>query len=231
MRRTRLDVDAVVFDYGGVLTTPVRDAIASWVERERIDSDSFSSVLKRWLSRDALPGTPIHRLEMGQLSIAEFDALLAAELTTVDGTTVDQVGLLAGLFAGMRVDPAMVGLAEELRGLGVKVGMLSNSWGNTYPRQLLDWLFDLVVISGEVGLRKPDAAIYELVLAELSLPAERVLFIDDAEANVEGARAVGMRAFRHHVAATTRDALTALVPGLAGSSPNESTRTAHGPQP
>lgn len=226
MRRTRLDVDAVVFDYGGVLTTPVRDAIASWIERERIDPDSFSSVLRRWLSRHAQPGTPIHRLEMGQLSIAEFDALLAAELTTVDGMMPDRVGLLAGLFADMRVDPAMVGLVEELRGLGLKVGMLSNSWGNTYPRQLFDWLFDPVVISGEVGLRKPDAAIYELVLAQLSLPAERVVFIDDAEANVEGALAVGMRAFRHHVAATTRDALTALVPGLAGASPNESARTA-----
>lgn len=210
-------IDAVVFDYGGVLTTPLRDSIAAWQAADGIDPASFTRVLKAWLSRSAPPGTPIHRLEMGTLSVAEFDALLAQELTTVDGRPINPVGLLSRLFAGMRPEPAMFALAEELRGLGVAVGLLSNSWGNHYPRDRIDPLFDPVVISDEVGLRKPWAPIYELALSRLGLPPHRVLFIDDAEANVEGARAVGMPALRHTDPATTRAELARLVPGLRPS--------------
>jgi len=207
-------VDAVLFDYGGVLTLPVRESIAAWQEADGIDPRSFSRILKAWLSRDAGDGTPIHRLETGELSIAEFDVLLAAELTTLDGGTVVPVGVLQRMFAGMRVDPAMFTLVEDLRAAGIRVGLLSNSWGNTYPRKRIDALLDPVVISGEVGLRKPQAAIYELALQRLRLPADRVLFIDDAEPNVLGARRVGMQAFVHQDAITTRATLTPLIPDL-----------------
>ncbi|MFE5586546.1 HAD family hydrolase [Kitasatospora sp. NPDC056531] len=207
-------VDAVVFDYGGVLTGPVRESIAAWLKADGIEPASFSRTLKAWLSRDAEQGTPVHRLETGELTVEQFDALLAAELTTVDGRAVDPVGVLVRLFAGMRPDPAMFELVGELRGLGIRVALLSNSWGNTYPRELIDGLLEPVVISGEVGLRKPLAPIYRLTLDLLGLPAGRVLFVDDAEPNVLGARAVGMPALLHTDAATTRAALAELVPGL-----------------
>ncbi|MDH6145782.1 MULTISPECIES: HAD family hydrolase [Kitasatospora] len=208
-------VDAVVFDYGGVLTGPVSHSIAAWLEADGIEPASFSRALKAWLSRDAESGTPIHRLETGELAVEEFNALLAAELTTVDGRPVDPIGVLDRLFAGMRPDPAMFALAGELREHGVRVALLSNSWGNTYPRERIDALFDPVVISGEVGLRKPLAPIYRHALARLGLPADRVLFIDDAEPNVLGARAVGMRALLHTDPDTTRAALADLIPGLS----------------
>jgi epoxide hydrolase-like predicted phosphatase len=208
-------VDAVVFDFGGVLTNPVRDSIAAWLEADGIESASFSRTLKAWLSRDAAEGTPIHRLETGELSVEEFEVLLAAELTTVDGGPVRPVGVLARLFAGMRPDPEMFALAGDLRDVGVRVALLSNSWGNTYPRERIDALFDPVVISGEVGLRKPLAPIYELTLEQLGLQAERVVFVDDAEPNVLGARAVGMQALLHADAGATRAALAALVPEVA----------------
>jgi len=207
-------IDAVVFDYGGVLTTPVRGSITAWQAADGIDPASFTRCLKIWLSRDAPAGTPIHQLEMGTLPVAEFEARLAQELSTVDGRPIDPVGLLSRLFAGMRPDPAMFALAEELRSLGLKVALLSNSWGNSYPRDLIDPLFDPVVISGEVGLRKPWAPIYELTLDRLGLPPQRVLFVDDASPNVEGARAVGMPALLHTDPATTRNELARLVPGL-----------------
>ncbi|MFF2166634.1 HAD family hydrolase [Streptomyces sp. NPDC058175] len=207
-------VEAVVFDYGGVLTGPVRDSIAAWIEADGIERDSFSRTLKAWLSRNAEDGTPIHRLETGELTVAEFDVLLAAELDTDDGSAVDPIGVLARLFAGMRPDPAMFELASELRGLGVRVALLSNSWCNTYPRERIDALFDPVVISGEVGLRKPLAPIYRLTLDRLGVPADRVLFVDDAEPNVLGARAVGMQALRHTDGDTTWAALADLIPGL-----------------
>ena len=211
---TQRRVDAVIFDYGGVLTGPVRDSIAAWIESDGIDPASFSRTLKAWLSRDAPDGTPIHQLETGQLSVTEFDALLAAELTTVHGDPVHPVGVLGRLFAGLRPDPEMFALARSLRDLGARVGMLSNSWGNTYPRERIDALLDPVVISGEVRLRKPLAPIYHLTLKRLGLRAERVLFVDDAEPNVAGARAVGMRALLHTDAATTRTAIAELIPGL-----------------
>ncbi|MGW0816590.1 HAD family hydrolase [Streptomyces viridiviolaceus] len=199
-------VDAVVFDYAGVLTNPVRDSIAAWIEADGIEPESFSRTLKTWLSRRAQDGTPLHRLETGELTVADFDTLIAAELETVDGRAVDPVGLLARLFAGLRPDQAMFELAGELRGLGIRVALLSNSWGDIYPREL---------ISGEVGLRKPLAPIYRLTLDRLGMPAHRVLFVDDAEPNVLGARAVGMQALLHTDAETTRATLVGLIPGLS----------------
>ena len=208
------EIDAVLFDYGGVLTGPVKHSIASWLAADAIEPESFSGTLRAWLSRDAEDGTPVHRLETGELTIQEFEALLAAELRSVDGRAVAPDGILGRLFAGMQPDPAMFALAEELRATGLKVGLLSNSWGNTYPRARIDALLDPVVISGEVGLRKPHAAIYELALGRLGVPADRVLFIDDAEPNVLGARTVGLQALLHIDHPSTRSALTELVPDL-----------------
>ncbi|MEP9384174.1 HAD family phosphatase [Nocardioides sp. KR10-350] len=210
-------VGAVVFDYGGVLTTPVADSIAAWLEADGIEPESFSAVLKEWLGRNAEDGTPIHRLELGELPMPEFDALLAARLRTHDGSPVDPVGVLGRLFRGMRPDPAMWALAEELRAAGVRVALLSNSWGNTYPRDRIDALFDPIVISGEVGLRKPDPAIYDLVLDRLGLAAEECVFVDDAEPNVIGAREAGMHGLLHTEPSATRVALAELLPALGGA--------------
>lgn len=208
------EIDAVLFDYGGVLTGPVKHAIADWLVADAIAPESFSRTLRAWLSRDAANGTPIHRLETGELPVEEFETLLAAELRTTDGRPVTPSGILGRLFAAMRPDPAMFALAGELRRHGVRVGLLSNSWGNTYLRRRIDALFDPVVISGEVGLRKPHAALYELALSQLGVPADRVLFIDDAEPNVLGARSVGLHALLHVDARSTRSALAAPVPDL-----------------
>jgi putative hydrolase of the HAD superfamily len=207
-------VAAVIFDYGGVLTTPVRDSIAAWLKAEGIRPESFRSTLKEWLGRQAAPGTPIHRLETGELAAHEFGALLAARLTTYAGTPVEPVGVLDRLFAQMRPDPAMFQLVADLKAAGLEVALLSNSWGNAYPRAELDALLDPVVISEEVGLRKPDPAIFELVLRRLRLPASAAVFVDDAEPNLDGARAVGLRTVLHQDAARTRAALAALVPAL-----------------
>lgn len=208
-------VDAVLFDYGGVLTGPVGDSIQAWHAADGIDPASFTRTLKQWLSRTVNWETPIHRLETGELSIAEFEQVFAAELTTVDGAAPEAAGILGRMFAGMRPDPVMFELAEELRACGIKVGLLSNSWGNTYPRPEIDALFDPVVISGEVGLRKPDAAIYRHAVDLLGVPAGQVLFVDDAEPNIIAAQAAGLRALLHTSPRCTRAALAALVPALS----------------
>jgi putative hydrolase of the HAD superfamily len=208
-------VEAVVFDYGGVLTTPMRGWIRTWLESEGIDPGSFSRTLKAWLSRDAVEGTPIHRLETGELTPDGFEELLAAELIRLDGKPVDPGGLLGRLFGGSATEEATYSLVEELRGAGVKVALLSNSWGNTYPRERIDALFNVVVISGEVGLRKPQPAVFALTAERLGVSAEACVLVDDAEPNLEGARAVGWRGILHTDPADTRAQLARLVPGLA----------------
>ncbi len=198
---------AVLFDYGGVLTTSIRDSIAAWTEREGIDARSFSCVLKAWLGRDAPSDSPIHRLERGQLDGAEFNLLLTRELRTADGGPAPAGDHLRGIFAQSRVDEQMVAVVRELRTDGIRTGLLSNSWGFSYDRVLLDELFDPVVISGDVGLRKPDRAIFELALDRLGASADRVVFVDDAQPNLAGAATAGLRTVLHTDAATTRAAL------------------------
>jgi len=211
-------IDAVVFDYGGVLTSAVRDTTTQWLATDDIDQDSFATVMREWMARDAVDGSPVHQLETGAISGAEFEVEFAARLRTTSGDPVVAEGLLARMFAGMRPDPAMFGLLGELRGLGHRVGVLSNSWANTYPDNLAV-LVDGVVISGEVGLRKPDPKIYALALDQLDVSAARTVFVDDAPINVDAALALGMRAIRHRDAESTRAELAALIPSLRKVAP------------
>jgi putative hydrolase of the HAD superfamily len=207
-------IDAVVFDYGGVLTTPLRVSTPQWLAADGIRPDSFAETMQDWLGRDAPPDSPVHRLETGELPGADFERLFAARLVTEDGTPVVASGLLRRLFAGMAVDEAMMALVRDLRAAGLLVGLLSNSWANTYPDELLA-LFDAVVISGDVGLRKPDPVIYRLVLDKLAVRADRSVFVDDAPVNVAAAEELGMLGIRHTDADTTRAALAELIPALA----------------
>lgn len=207
-------VDAAVFDFGGVLTTPVRDSISAWLDRDAIDPASFSRILKAWLARSGPDDTPIRRLEIGELSVDEFDVLLAAELVGKDGGAVAPEGLLNSLFAEMRPDEVMFELVQDLKNAGVRVALLSNSWANTYPRDRIDALFDVVVISREVGMRKPNSDIFAHVLDRLDVRPGRAVLVDDAEPNTDGAAGVGMHIVLHTDADLTRKKLAHFVPAL-----------------
>ncbi|CAB5027214.1 unannotated protein [freshwater metagenome] len=216
-------VRGVVFDYGGVLTTPVGESIRAWIARDAIDPQSFSRTIKSWLSRDAPRGTPIHRLELGEIDGETFNGLLAERLVHEDGSSVAAEGLLEKVFSGVRPDPEMIALVEQVSGSGVQVALLSNSWGNGgYHWELVDRLFAHVVISGRVGVRKPEPEAYGLILDSMGLAPSEVVFVDDAEPNVEGARRVGMHTVHHLTAVGTRAALGALIPALSTSTPQES---------
>lgn len=203
-------VQAVIFDYGGVMTNPIRSIVGSWIQRDGIDPASFSEAMRDWLGADAPDGNPVHLLETGELPIEEFDRHLAARLRTIQGGLVDPVGLSDSLFSGMHPDEDMFDLVDQLRALDITVGLLSNSWGNGYPRARLDDAFDFVVISGEVRMRKPNLDIYQHCLAGLGVAAGCSVFVDDAEQNLDGARRAGMRAIRHAGPPQTRAELTEL---------------------
>ncbi|MGW4211003.1 HAD family hydrolase [Lentzea sp. NPDC004789] len=203
-------VDALVFDWGGVMTVSVPEFVGAWLHAEAIDRTAYNRVMREWMSRDALPDNPVFRLETGELTVPEFERLLAAELITTTGAEVDETGLLRRMFGGATPDPAMVELVRKARTAGLHTALLSNSWGEGYPKDLLIELFDTVVISGRVGLRKPDERIYHHTLEQIGVPAGRAVFFDDAPANVDAAKSVGMHAFRHTGADDTRAHLATL---------------------
>ncbi|MCP2244401.1 HAD family hydrolase [Lentzea aerocolonigenes] len=203
-------VDALVFDWGGVLTVSVPEFVGAWLHAEAIDREVYHRIMREWMSREARPDNPVHRLETGELTVAEFERLLAAELITTTGARIDENGLLKRMFGGASPDPAMVELVRKARACGLHTALLSNSWGEGYPKDLLIELFDTVVISGRVGLRKPDERIYVHTLEQIGVPAARAVFFDDAPVNVDAAQAVGMHAFRHTGAESTRAHLATL---------------------
>ena len=118
------------------------------------------------------------------------------------------------MFGHMTPDEAMIGGVLAARRAGLRTAMLSNSWGeDRYDRSQLEALFDTWVISGEVGVRKPDPAIYALAVERIGLAAEACVFVDDLPGNLKPARALGMATVVHRGDA---DATLAEVSGLLG---------------
>jgi putative hydrolase of the HAD superfamily len=111
----------------------------------------------------------------------------------------------------MKPEQQMLDAVRAARAAGLKTALLSNSWSvSHYDRELLDELFDVSVISGEVGMHKPQPEIYELAIEQLGVEPSECAFIDDLVENCEGAEAVGMTAVRHRHPADTLGRLTEL---------------------
>lgn len=181
-------------DYGGVLTTSVFESFRAFCLAEGLEAGALGGLL---LGSDDLLAEA-HRLELGQLEEAEFETLLAARLG------VGAEGLLGRLFALSGPDEAMLGAVAAARRAGLPTGLLSNSWGlSLYPFETLAPLFDALVVSGEVGLRKPQPEIYLLAAERLGLAPGECVFVDDLRTNTTGARAVGMAGVLHRGAEGT----------------------------
>jgi putative hydrolase of the HAD superfamily len=115
------------------------------------------------------------------------------------------------MFAGMSPDEEMLSAVRDLRRQGVHTGLISNSWSvDHYDRDLLADLFEVVVISAEVHLHKPQPEIYLLAAKKLGVEPKACLFVDDLRENCEGAEAVGMTAIRHRDTEGTRERLAEL---------------------
>jgi len=176
-------------DFGGVLTTDVFKSFREFCEREGLDPDTVRKLFRE--DPEAL--AVLRRLERGELNEEEF----AAEFGPMLGLA-DNEGLIDRLFAGMRADEAMVEAVKAAKRAGVKTALVSNSWGaGRYDRDAFPELFDAVVISGEVGLHKPEPEIYRLAAERVGLAPEECVFLDDLKENCAGAEAVGMTALLH----------------------------------
>ncbi|KQX69864.1 HAD family phosphatase [Angustibacter sp. Root456] len=189
----------LVVDWGGVLTTGIGDAFSAWAQAEGIDYGHYLAALKQWIGPDAVDPAenPVHALERGELEVPDFERHLA-EAMSVHGSTVRPEGLLRRMFAGLELaEESMVGLVRRAKAQGLRTALLSNSWGNDYPREGWDTLFDAVVISGEVGMRKPEHRIYQHVLDLLDLAPAQAVMVDDLQPNVVAAVEVGMIGVLH----------------------------------
>jgi putative hydrolase of the HAD superfamily len=206
----------VIFDWGGVLTIPIADSVRAWLEADQIDVESYASVMRPWISHAYGPHdheSPVHALERGELTDSEFEVILASRLVHVTGAPVAADGLLRRMFAASALQHDMLDTVRELRADGLRTGLLSNSWGvrDGYPRHLFGDLFDDVVISGEVGMRKPEERIFLLALDRLGLSPAECVFVDDVEGNVTAAQALGMTVVHHRDTAATRSRLSTLL--------------------
>jgi epoxide hydrolase-like predicted phosphatase len=206
-------MQGLIVDWGGVLTMPIHTAIASWLEASGVDDNHYGEVVRRWVEPLSGESSPVHRLERGELAVEDFEHLLSAALA-LEGSTVEARGLVGEMFADLAIyeDP-MTSLVTRARAAGIRTGLLSNSWGNEYDRS--DWheMFDAVVISGEVGMRKPEPRIFELALKRIGLPAEECVFIDDVAHNIVGAELAGLVGIVHRTFDETACELEALFPG------------------
>ena len=128
----------------------------------------------------------------------EFEQRLASMLVRRDGGQVLAEGLLGRMFAASVPSEQMYAAVHALRTAGLRACLLSNSWGNdAYPREVFDGMFDAVVISAEVGMRKPEERIYRHATELIGLPPAECVFVDDMEANVRAAEAIGMCGILH----------------------------------
>jgi epoxide hydrolase-like predicted phosphatase len=197
---------AALFDFGGVLTTPVWDSFAAFCRTEGLESDAVKTLFRT--DPEAL--ADLRKLETGEMSEDDFEATFGKRLGLADPE-----GLIDSMFSGMQPEPSMVDAVLELRHSGLKTSLVSNSWSTAhYDRELLVELFDDAVISAEVHMHKPQSEIYLLAAERLEVEPSQCLFVDDLKENCDGAEAVGMTAIRHRSPAETIARLTDLT-GIA----------------
>jgi putative hydrolase of the HAD superfamily len=208
----------VIWDWGGVMTNPIRDMVAVWLDDEDVDHEHYTAVMRPWVigAYDQNGDTnPIHALERGECTTEEFEQLLASRIARRDGVQMVAEGLLTRMFAGSTMAVPMQEAVQAIRTAGLRTALLSNSWGMAdYPRHLFPDMFDVVVISGEVGMRKPEERIFRHAAGLLGLDPAECVFIDDIEVNIKAAEAIGMTAILHRDPAATLARLSELL-GLA----------------
>jgi epoxide hydrolase-like predicted phosphatase len=187
--------DGLLVDFGGVLTTNVFESFAEFCRDEGLAPETVRDLFMQDRAARDLLGD----LETGRVAEAEFEARFALMLDVEPAA-----GLISRLFARMQPDERMFDGVAAAKRAGVRTGLVSNSWGEEgYDRSRFAELFDAVVISGEIGIRKPAPEIYALAAERLGRAPERCVFVDDLAGNLKPAREIGMATVLHRDADTT----------------------------
>ena len=187
---------ALISDFGGVLTSPLIEGFLAYQDESGISMDELGRAMGR--VADARGEHPLFQLERGEISEAEFRDVLQSELHE----RFDLERLRTLYFEHLRPNRPMIDYVRELRGRGLRTALLTNNvreWEPRWRAKLpeLDEIFEVVVDSAFVGMRKPERGIYELTLARLDgMDPRDCVFVDDLEPNCAAARELGMRVVR-----------------------------------
>lgn len=191
---------ALLIDWVGVLTSDFATAVRSWTRSENLDHQTFMDAMVELRDagyREQAGSGMVRALECGEIGPDAFERALAARMRDGSGTAPNPTGLIQRLFGHLRVDMELLALVRRVRTRGYRTALLSNSWGNEYPRELWDGAFDHALISSELGMRKPQPDIYLHAASLLGVAPHEVVFVDDMPDNVAGAIEVGMVGVLH----------------------------------
>jgi putative hydrolase of the HAD superfamily len=193
-------IRAVISDFGGVLTSELARGILAYQEESGVSLEELGKAMA--IATEEHGDHPLFQLERGEISETEFGARVEPHLE--DGFDLGR--LRRAFFEHMEPNEPMVDYLRDLRARGLRMALLTNNvreWEPRWRAKLpeIDEIFEVVVDSAFVGLRKPDPRIYELTLERLGgVRAEECAFVDDLEINCDAARELGMTAVRYESA-------------------------------
>jgi len=196
-------VRVVISDFGGVLTTPLMHSFAAFQDRSGVPAEALGKAMQRVAEADG--DHPLFELEKGRMAEADFLARISAELTRILGHEPEMHRFKEIYFEALEPNEPMIDLMQRLGAGGMRMALLTNNvrewepfWRTMLP---VDEIFELVVDSAFVGMRKPEPEIYELTLERVrardglaGLSPGECLFVDDVEVNVDAARQLGLEA-------------------------------------
>ena len=201
-----------ISDFGGVLTSPLSEGFLAYQEESKVSLEELGRAMGR--AAETHGEHPLYALERGELSEREFADRLERELP--DGFSLTR--LREVYFERLVPNAPMIEFAGSLRERGVRTALLTNNvreWEPLWRARLpeIDEIFEVVVDSAFVGMRKPDPRIYELTLERLGTMAGDCVFLDDLDVNCQAARELGMAAVRFE---DTDAAIAAVEAALGG---------------
>ncbi len=198
MTRPNPDIDAVIFDFAGVLSTSPGAMMRHQIETNGIDVEvdlvTFANIVMGPLADDG--DHPWHLLERGRIDFDEYVSGIEPLWREAGFDAFPTPPRGDDLLSGLSPIPEMVDAARAIRAAGYSTAILTNNikeWGAWRTLWDADNLVDVVIDSCEVDMRKPNADIFELTIDRLGSPIERTLFLDDFPWNITGAESVGLQ--------------------------------------
>jgi putative hydrolase of the HAD superfamily len=194
---TERTIDAVIFDFAGVLSTsPALAMVARATDLDaEVDMRTLLSIMLGPLDADG--DHPWHQLERGQITVDQFEAAVEPMWRATGATSFPSLPRGDDLLTLLQPVPEMIATARDVRAAGYRTAILTNNmreWGVWREIWDADRLVDVVVDSCQVGLRKPNPAIFELTVELMGGPAiDRTLFVDDFPWNIAAADRFGFR--------------------------------------
>ena len=189
-------IEAVISDFGGVLTSPLLDSFAAFQDSSGIGLEELGQAMAHVAQRSG--SNPLFELETGRITEAHFLGMLATELSEQLDRDVTLHGFGERYFEHLHSNERLIDYMRELRSRGYKLAICTNNvreWEQLWRAKLpVDEIFDVVVDSAFVGTRKPEPRIYEITLERLGAQAGQALMVDDIEVNCDVARALGISA-------------------------------------